>query len=79
MNEAIIADTPHAISYFQLATVKGALKLESKGMRHSRLGTIRKGWAIRLGLKPSTKYPELIAHIEGLLAKMLEEKRSGAV
>ena len=32
MNETIIADTPEAINFFQLAARKGALGLECKGM-----------------------------------------------
>jgi hypothetical protein len=56
-----------AITRFQLCAVKGALKLEALGMK-SRGGSIRKGWAVRLGLKPSTKHADLIKHIEELLA-----------
>lgn len=62
--------TGEAIPYVQLAAVKGALKLESLGMK-MRGGSLRKRWAVHLGLKPSTKYPELIAHIEKLMRDML--------
>lgn len=34
--DAIVADTPEKISRFQLATLKSALYLESKGMKKSR-------------------------------------------
>jgi hypothetical protein len=62
----MILTTPEQLSRFQLCAVRGALKLEALGMK-SRGGSIRKGWAIRLGLKPSTKHADLIAHITMLL------------
>lgn len=46
----MIANTPNQISYFQLASVKGMIKLEKAGMK-SRGGSVRKIWAIHLGLK----------------------------
>lgn len=63
---SIILNTPEQIRRAQLCAVRGALKLEALGMK-SRGGSIRKGWAIRLGLKPSTKHADLIAHITTLL------------
>lgn len=77
MDKTIVIDTPEGIQFAQLAAVKGALRLESLGMRHSKLGKIRKGWAVRLGLKPSTKYPELIAHIQKLMDGMIAAKAEG--
>ena len=35
MNDAIILDTPSAISAFHLLSIKYALKLEAIGLRHS--------------------------------------------
>lgn len=61
-----IIATPEGIARFQLATVRGALKLEAAGMK-SRGGSLRKPWAVRLGLKPSTSHADLIAHITALL------------
>ena len=54
---------------FQLMAVKGALRLEKLGMSHSRLGKIRKPWALKLGLKANASYDEVIATID----KRLEE------
>jgi hypothetical protein len=56
----------------QLAAVKGALRLEKLGMKHSKLGKIRKPWAVKLGLKPSASYDEVIAEIERRLADIKE-------
>ena len=58
-----ITVTGDDIAIFQLLAVKGALKLEMAGLK-SRGGSIRKGWALRLGLKPSAKRAEVIAEIE---------------
>lgn len=52
----------------QLMAVRSALKLEQAGMRHSRLGKIRKPWAVKLGLPPSTTYEALTAHISAMLS-----------
>lgn len=57
-----IIDTPEGIARVQLVAVRGALKLEKLGMK-SRGGSIRKGWAVRLGLKASAKHDEVIAEI----------------
>lgn len=54
--------TGDGIAVFQLLAVRGALKLEKLGMK-SRGGSIRKGWALRLGLKANAKHDEVIAEI----------------
>lgn len=62
-------NTPEGIAYVQLAAVKGAIRLESLGMRRSG-GNIRKGWAIRLGLKPNAKHAVVIEEIERRMKEM---------
>lgn len=57
-----ITVTGEDIAIFQLLAVRGALKLEKAGLK-SRGGSIRKGWALRLGLKPGAKHDEVIAEI----------------
>ena len=59
---AIIVTGADDIARVQLVAVRGALKLEKLGMK-SRGGSIRKGWAVRLGLKASAKHDEVIAEI----------------
>lgn len=56
----------------QMLAVKGALRMEKIGMGRSR-GKIRKGWAIRFGLKPNASYDEIIAKIDERLAE-IEQK-----
>lgn len=64
LERILIADTPEAIAVVQLATVKAALKLEKVGMRASRGRKLRKPWALKLGLKASASYDEVIAEIQ---------------
>lgn len=59
---AIIVTGADDIARVQLIAVRGALRLEARGMK-SRGGSIRKGWAVRLGLKPTAKHDEVIAEI----------------
>ena len=49
---------------FQMMAVRSALRLEKLGMSHSKLGKIRKPWAIKMGLKPNVKIDEVIAKID---------------
>lgn len=57
---------------FQMHAVRGALRLEKLGMKHSKLGKIRKPWAIKLGLKPNASYDEVIAKIDERIAWIKE-------
>jgi len=63
---SISISTPEGIARLQLISVRGALKLEALGMK-SRGGSLRKPWAVRLGLKPSTSREALIAHLTALI------------
>ncbi len=63
-NQAIVLDTPEAIDFFQLCQLRGCLKMEARGMRHSRMGKIRKPVAVMLGMKPNTKIEDVIAELQ---------------
>ena len=56
---------------FQMLVVKGALRSEKLGMKR-RGGSIRKGWALRMGLKANASYDEVIAAIDARLAEIKE-------
>lgn len=43
----------------------GAIKLEKRGLKHSR-GSVRKHWAIKLGLKQTAKHDAVIAAIDAI-------------
>jgi hypothetical protein len=61
-----VASTPEAIFYVRLASLKGMVNLESKGLK-SRAGPIRPKIATEFGLKPRDSYDKFIAAI---VAKM---------
>ena len=63
--------TPEGIAYARLAALKGAARLESVGLRHSKIRSVRKMAALELGLKASAKCPEVLAAIEAKMATML--------
>ncbi len=63
--------TPEGIAYARLAALKGAVRLESVGLRHSKIRSVRKMVALELGLKASAKCPEVLAAIEAKMAAML--------
>lgn len=64
MSEAIVLNTPEAIDFFRLCQLRGALKMEARGMYHSRLGKIRKPVALMLGMKANTKIEAVIEEIQ---------------
>ncbi len=75
--EPIVLDTPDGISYAQLASLKGALKLESKGLK-TRGGALRPKWAKIFNLPKNASYDVYIMECERrmneLLAKVQAER-----
>lgn len=61
---------PAHVSYFRLAQMKGALKLEKVGMK-GRQGALRPQIAKELGLKPRDTYDTYIAVIQAKMNEML--------
>lgn len=57
-------ETAQGIDLFRLCAIRGALKLEKLGMKHSRLGKIRKPVAIQMGLKPNADYDTVIKAVQ---------------
>lgn len=72
-NEGFTVGTPEGIAFFQLASLKGQLKLESKGLK-SRGGAIRPRWAKQLGLKARDSHEVFIAEVQKRMNAMLEAK-----
>lgn len=67
--------TGEGITYYQLATLKQALKLESKGMQMMRgAKKIRPLWAEKLGLKPRDSYEVFIAEVQKRMNEILVKK-----
>ena len=61
-----VAEGPDETRLFQLIAAKHAILLESKGMRHSRLGQngLKRAWAKHYGLSARTKHLEVIARLQ---------------
>ena len=70
-------DTPDEIRYAQLASAKGAIKLEKLGLRHSRLGKngVKKSWAAHYNLGPRATHDEVIAKIKEEMQALLNKKQ----
>ena len=70
------------IEYAQLAALKGAVKLEKIGMRHSSGRSMRRRAAIMMKLSPSAKHETVINALERrrneLLTKKAMEQAQGA-
>jgi hypothetical protein len=66
----MIATTPNGINYVRLASLKGMVTLESKGMK-GRGGPIRPRIAAEFGLKPRAPYAEFITAIQSRMAELL--------
>jgi hypothetical protein len=69
MNDGFILDNPSAISAFHLLSIKFALKMEARGMRHSR-GSVAKMVRGMIGSKTRNKVA-LLAEYEAWLGANL--------
>lgn len=72
MSESIVL-TGEGITYAQLAIWKGALKLESKGLK-TRGGALRPKLASKLGLKAKDSYETYITTIQDKMTVILRNK-----
>ena len=60
---------PEMIERFRLVQLRGALKLERLGMKHSRMGNIRAKVATFLGMPKNSKIDEVIARLTEMIDK----------
>lgn len=58
-----VSATPESIEMRRLITLRGALKLEKLGMRHSRLGSVRKVVRAIDGCPKTNDFDKLIAFL----------------
>lgn len=65
-----VLTTPEQIGRFRLAALRGAVKLEMAGMRHSSGRSATTAAKRLLGLPRSAKREEVLAKIEELLSAM---------
>jgi len=64
MSNGFVVTGENGPRLFQLHAVKGALKLEKIGLRHSKVRSVRKAWALHFGMKANTKIDDVIARVE---------------
>lgn len=73
-NESIMINTPDGIAFYRLASMKSAVKLESKGMKMSRGRSITPMARKEFGLKARAPHSEVIAAIEAKMQEMMDAK-----
>jgi hypothetical protein len=76
-NQAITCDTPEAISVFRLLSLRGMVKMESRGMKMSRGVNATAVARKEFGLKPRAPHAEVIAAIEAKLAELAPKAADG--
>lgn len=64
------------VVYFRLLSVRGQLKLESKGLKSSG-GALRPRLAKEFGLKPRDSHEKYIAHVQALLDAAFKAAQDG--
>jgi len=65
-----IVNTPDGIRFAQLLSVRGMIRLQAMGMRHSSGKNVRKIWALHYGMKPNAKAADVLARIEAELEEL---------
>lgn len=68
--------TGKGIKFAQLAAAKAAIKLEKLGLRHSRIGSVRRLWAIHMGLRPTARHDQVIEQIEREMREIEDQARA---
>lgn len=71
--------TGNGVTVFQLLAVKGALRLESIGLKHSSGRSLRKFWALQMGLKANAKVEQVLEAIEKKLAEVRAQLKPGEI
>lgn len=70
--------TGEGVTLYQLSAARSAIKLEKIGMKHSSGRSVRKHWALQLGLKANAKADEVIEtltkKIDGIKANLKPEE-----
>lgn len=74
------ASNPDEITYYQLATLKGALRMEKVGLSHSAMRgkKLRPMWAAKLGLKPRDSYDTFIEAVQARMNTLLDQVQTRA-
>jgi hypothetical protein len=76
--ESTVLDTPDGIRYFHLLALRGALKLEMRGLRRSGGRSVAEVVRNMYKLRPRCKREVALAKLEEEIAALLAKKRGGA-
>lgn len=74
MEQAVVINTPEGIRLYQLAAARGAIRLEKVGLKHSSGRSVRKHWALHLGLKANAKADVVLAKIQDEIDKIQADR-----
>lgn len=75
MNQSITISDPTGISYARLASMKGAVHLEFKGMKMSRGLNVTAMARKELGLKARAPHQEVIEAIQKRMGELLTQRQ----
>lgn len=70
-------DLPEHVAYFRLSSLKGRIKLESVGLKHSG-GATRPKIAKEFGLSPRAPHAEFIKAIQAKMDELIAAKAERA-
>jgi len=76
MSDTVVFDTPEGIEFFRLASIKSAVKLESKGIRVSSRFSAYATAKKRYGLKGDRE--KVLAQLEAMVKERIEKKCQSA-
>jgi hypothetical protein len=70
-----VFNTPEQIRLVQLLSARGAIRLEQRGLRHSRLGKngVKRLWVKHFHLPPRTSFDELLDRFDLEINKLKEQ------
>ena len=75
MNQSIIINDPTGITYARLASMKSAVRLESKGMKMSRGLNVTAMARKELGLKARAPHQQVIEAIQKRMDELLAQRQ----
>ena len=76
-DKTMVFDTPDAIEYAQLASVKQMINLQALGMKHSSGRNVKADWAQHFGLSRRAKPADVIQRIQQRMDFLLVAKSGG--
>jgi hypothetical protein len=70
-----VINTPAGMRLFRLAQLRGAVRLEKVGLKHSSGRSVRKMAALELGMKQNAKADAVLAKLQDEIDKIQAERQ----